>query len=235
MGQQLIVGCDVDGVLADFNTAYRQRLIDVTGRELIPPFVNGHEPGMWYYATDEYGYTKEEDSAVWKSIIADPYFWGDLTNYPDTRRFIADLYMNVDPEMVYFITTRPGVKVKDQTEEWLRVRGVYNPTVLIAADAEAKGRLAVGLGLTHFIDDRPENCFSVLYHSPETKVYLLTHKYNLWAQRNTVAAYDEWINKHHPWTGGDPRSVADRFTLIHSLADFTQALTNGRNESAARV
>lgn len=180
MSKPLIVGCDVDGVLADFNTAYRQRLIDVTGRELLPPFVDGHEPSVWNYATDEYGYTKEEDNRVWKAIKSDPHFWGDLDHYPVTA--LALLLTLRDLENVYFITTRPGLRVKKQTEQWLMSRWITNPTVLIAGNAEDKGRLAAGLHLTHFIDDRPENCLAVKMQSPNTEVYLFEHRYNAWAK-----------------------------------------------------
>jgi hypothetical protein len=177
----MIVGVDIDGVLADFNTAYRQRLIDVTGRTLIPPFVGGYEPGVWNYATDEYGYTKEEDSAVWKDIIGDDTFWLRLNPYAEADRFIRSLF---DCE-VYFITTRPGKAVKSQSEQWIiDAAPGYTPTVLIAKNAAAKGQLASGLGLTHFIDDRPENCLAVKRAIPSCAVYLLDHKYNTWAKEN---------------------------------------------------
>jgi hypothetical protein len=211
MQKQLIIGCDVDGVLADFNTAYRQRLINVTGRELIAPFVDGHEPSVWNYATDEYGYTKEEDSAVWKSIIADRYFWGDLCEYPRAVMFLSNLRY-VENDGVYFITTRPGLRVKRQTEEWLHNRCVSNPTVLIAKNADAKGMLAAGLGLTHFIDDRPENCLAVKTQSPHTDVYLLDHKYNRWAC--------------------DDVRYTDT-TRIHSLDDFLAALNGTEQRTTA--
>jgi 5'(3')-deoxyribonucleotidase len=172
---QLRIGCDMDGVLADFNNAYRQRLIDITGRTLIP---EGFQPPTWYYATDHYGYTKAEDDATWKSITSDPHFWVDLNAYPKAKDFLRELNGHKDADL-YFITTRPGLNVKRQSEWWLHPY-VTHPTVLIAKNAESKGLIAAGLQLTHFIDDRPENCLAVKVHSPSTEVFLLDYPYNEW-------------------------------------------------------
>jgi FMN phosphatase YigB (HAD superfamily) len=227
--EKFIIGCDVDGVLADFNTAYRQRLIDVTGRELIPPFVNGHEPTVWNYATDEYGYTKEEDNAVWKSITNDPFFWQDLEQYPTAAAFVWSVLRLFDN--VYFITTRPGYMVKPQTEKWLKDLGRNNATVLIAKNAKAKGYLAAGLGLTHFIDDRDQNCYAVMHYSPDTQVYMLRHKYN----SSVIDAHD-MIIKGDLWrinNTDDPGSVGKPPIIIDSLEQFTEVLYGPRDAKSA--
>lgn len=206
MEAQYRIGCDMDGVLADFNKAYRERLADVTGRDLIPA---GFVPSTWFYATEEFGYTKEEDNATWRSITSDVMFWNNLFAYPDAKWFLQTLLHSLDE--VYFITTRPGRLVKLQSEMWLRRLGYVEPTVLIAKNAEAKGLLAKGLGLTHFIDDRPENCLAVRRHSPSTKIYLLDYPYNRWA--------DAYLG------------YAMVYTRIASVEEFTNAL--GHRSAAA--
>jgi hypothetical protein len=176
--KQIVLGLDIDGVLADFNRDYRRKLIEVSGRSLIP---EGEVPPCWQYAP-AYGYTKEEDSRAWASIKADTTFWANLSEYRGAAKFLWALDVEATiadyagkPE-IYFITTRPGLDVKVQTEEWLGGHGVDTPTVLISRGD--KGLLAKGLGLTHFIDDRPENCYSVKEHSPDTAVFLLSWRYN---------------------------------------------------------
>lgn len=233
--EKFIIGCDVDGVLADFNTAYRQRLIDITGRDLIPPFVNGHEPSVWNYATDEYGYTKEEDKAVWKNIMSSVSFWEDLRAYPHVPSFLwerdCDIHISLRDIDWYFITTRPGFRVKVQTESWLQNNGIDYPTVLIAKDARAKGQLAAGLGLTHFIDDRDLNCYAVMHYSPDTQVYMLRHKYN-----STVVDAHDMVIKADMWrlqTTDDPPSGPKQPIIIDSLAEFAKVFHGPRDAKSA--
>lgn len=172
--RELRIGIDVDGILANFNKAYREMLIKVSGRDLIP---ETFEPPTWNYAT-VFGYTKEEDAAAWKEITSDPIFWRRLGVLPGAREMLDAI--DDARHAVYFITTRPGVSTQHQTETWLR-NFVLAPTVLIAKTSEDKGVLARGLGLTHFIDDKPENCLAVKSHIPSCHVYLLDALYNRWA------------------------------------------------------
>lgn len=172
--RELRIGIDVDGCLADFNAAYRKTLIKVSGRDLIPEIF---EPPCWEYAT-VYGYTKDEDRAAWKEITSDPIFWRRLSVLPGAQEFLNNL--DDARHAVYFITSRPGIATKHQTETWLR-NFVLNPTVLIAKSSEHKGIIARGLELTHFLDDKPENCLAVKEHTIECHVYLLDARYNRWA------------------------------------------------------
>ena len=206
---QQIIGIDIDGVLANFNKAYREILIKTTGRDLIPEEAcrsgkPGEEPPVWDYAA-HYGYTRDEDRATWKAIRESHTFWRNLNALPGTRGFLWDLDIDTElannPPEVYFITTRPGYSVKSQSVEWLSEYGVDFPTVLITRGN--KGQLAAGLGLTHFLDDKPENCMDVKAARPECAVYLLSCRYNE-AQQN------------------DCRALG--ITVIHSLDQFRMAL-----------
>lgn len=178
-----IVGVDIDGVLANFIEAYSARLAQAHGSDLIPP---GEQPTQWFFA-EEYGYSEAEDEQAWGTILADPQFWEGLRAYPDTERFLGSLRPGLrasaltEDDEVYFLTVRPGLVSKAQTERWLRAHGFPEPTVLIARGD--KGSLARGLELTHFLDDRPANCFSVRDGSPKTQVTMLAKPYNAWCRR----------------------------------------------------
>jgi len=168
------VGVDVDGVLADFNSAFIQRVIDVTGRDLFParPF----DIPCWNYP-QHYGYTEVEVSTVWTNIKTDSTFWLSLLDYPQTRSLLESLRnIQTAGTEIYFITARPGVRVKEQTEGWLLYMGFEFPTVLISS---AKGLCARALDLTHYIDDRWENVVDVRQYSPTTSVSLLTQPWNV--------------------------------------------------------
>lgn len=172
-----VIGLDIDGVLADFNEGYRKVLTTVTGKDRF----NGEvDPPCWSYEK-HYGYTEAEVHRAWEVIMADAGFWERLNPYdytPALLNRVEDIAREQRAE-VYFITSRPGVEVKDQTERWLLRHGYgdwEHPTVLIARGA--KGPLAYSLGLTHFVDDRIENIESVLDNSPGTLTRLWGRRYN---------------------------------------------------------
>lgn len=168
----MIIGCDVDGVLADFNTAYINLMIQVAGRDNFPP--RPFDITCWAYPEDLYGYSKKEVSAAWKEISKSKDFWFQLSPLPGAEEFLVDLYtLNQD---VYFLTSRVGDQVKFQTECWLMVHGFPTfPTVLITTH---KGDACRILGIDFYIDDKTENCQDVLDKSLYTEGYMLRQPWN---------------------------------------------------------
>jgi 5'(3')-deoxyribonucleotidase len=158
----LRIGVDVDGVLADFNTSFIERVIKVTG---IDRFGKGFIPTTWNYP-ESVGYSPEEVAAVWEDIKGDPYFWRNLPAYAHTAQVLTYLsHLQHIGHDVYFITARPGVVAKKQTEEWLQYKcrmqylAAPSPTVLISSN---KGLCAQVLNLDIYVDDRVENVLDVL-------------------------------------------------------------------------
>lgn len=176
------IGFDIDGVFADFNASFIERVIASTGKDLFPP--RPFDIPTWGYP-QLYGYTKEEESKVWNEITKDPYFWYDLSPYSDTQNALyrlSSIACNFDDD-VYFITSRPGVVAKAQTERWLRDMGVtIRPTVLISS---AKGLCAQALKLDTYIDDRWENCMDVAGNSNAVTSMLVQP----WNRDNDPAKY----------------------------------------------
>lgn len=181
------VGVDVDGVLAAFNESFIERVIDITGRDLFPsrPF----DITTWNYP-ESYGYTADEVSEVWADIKADRSFWHCIPAYPDTLKalhYLADRAHYGDD--VYFITARPGVNAKEQTERWIADRCPWmRPTVLISSH---KGLCAQALNLDVYIDDRWENCLETAsMHwkgaAPTCRTYLMNRP---WNQENDASAH----------------------------------------------
>lgn len=156
-----ILGADVDGVLADFNTSFISFVIAQTGRDLFPP--RPFDITTWNYP-ESYGYTADEMSRVWGAIEESDWFWSCLAPYDETNEAMAYLR---DHQMagndVYFVTSRPGRTAKAQTEHWLGQwwgwgRTATIPTVLISSD---KGLCAVALKMDVYIDDLWENVLDV--------------------------------------------------------------------------
>lgn len=177
-----VLGFDIDGVLAAFDHAFIERIIAITGRDVFPPrpFVIP----TWDFP-QFYGYSEDEVSAAWKDIKADCLFWQELPGYADTyaslRAIRSRQYRGDD---IYFVTSRVGVQVKQQTENWLVYAGYSSrPTVLISS---TKGLIAAGLRLDAFLDDRWENALDV--STTKTRSFLLNRSWN--TEFGGAAAHD---------------------------------------------
>lgn len=171
----LRIGIDMDGCLADFNVPYISLIEQHSGVKL--PDSSDTYPNRWNYESDA-GLNSTQVSKMWAEIKASPDFWVKLPAYPETSSFlrsILDLELFQDAA-VYFITNRPGLDAKGQTEVWLQRNG-YNahPTVLISGE---KGLCAKALELTHYIDDKNENCTDVRDNSPETANFMIQRPWN---------------------------------------------------------
>lgn len=167
-----VIGLDIDGVLGNFNSTYIELLVKLTGKDLFQP--KPFEITTWFYP-EAAGYTKAEIAAAWKHIEVDENFWVQLQPYPDAQQFLEDLW-EVEHQNVYFITHRPGPTAKVQTEFWLRrLLGWDLPTVLVTG---AKGSVCKDLGVTHYLDDKTENCLGVQAWAPQTKGYMLARGWN---------------------------------------------------------
>lgn len=168
------IGFDIDGVLADFNAAFIDRCVKVAGKDLFPPrpFIIPE----WHYP-QVYGYTDEELKAVWAHIESDAFFWRDLRPYPgvvDILRW-AESRRAFFGDEITFITARPGVRAKLQTEQWLQAHEMHVPTVIVSAD---KGLCARTLNLDAYVDDRDVNAKDVAVARPQAKVFLVDRGWN---------------------------------------------------------
>lgn len=169
------IGVDVDGVLASFNDGFARRLIATSGRNLMPP--EPYEITVWSWP-QYYGYTSAEESAAWEAVKAQDDFWLSLTPYPQTADTLATLAWASATGIhdIYFITSRPGYKAKQQTERWLRHCGFgAHPTVLISS---MKGLCARALMLDTYIDDNIANVEDVCLTARGCRVFLQTQPWN---------------------------------------------------------
>ncbi len=204
------IGLDLDGVFCDFVQAYQQLHVETTGRDTFLPGDN-IDPPTWNWPQTR-GYSKGETTVVWERIKEDPYFWVRLQPQRPAYQVLSNAYDRLTHEHeLCFITTRTGMNVKAQTEQWLInwVVGLDRqfPTVLIA-QYRKKGHIALGLGLDCYIDDNYENATDMVKESPRTRTYLLHRRYNA----EGVEASDA-TNIHYTNTAVEERRV-------QSVADF---------------
>ena len=191
------LGFDVDGVLANFHKPYQDLFIQTSGRNLFPPELLG--PGdigrfipVWDWP-QYYGYTTKEAARVWACIEQDPDFWKNLPALSGMGQF--SLWYRGQHD-IYFVTDRPGILAKTQTETWLRSFWIRNPTVLITPH---KADIARALGLDAYIDDRYANAFRIARDS-DTQSFLLSRPYNavdvdpLIKRVNSVQEFLDWVD-----------------------------------------
>src|SRR5688500_10035974 len=115
----LRLGFDVDGVLADFRTAFHALAVTVLRDK--------REPDV------EANLSKSDIERLWKGIAEIPNWWADLPAYESDQ--IARLYALSRQWRweIFFMTSRPpsaGDAVQLQTQVWLEQHGFYMPSVL---------------------------------------------------------------------------------------------------------
>lgn len=173
------LGIDIDGCLADFNTAYGELIVKTTGIDFFPDGwkQDPNFPKTWNWEIDN-GYTPEQIKKVWDVIVKNPRFWKKLEPYPETKEVLKELNSLAKKGTdVYFLTHRMGVKAKQQTEEWLYDLGMSYPTVLITGD---KCPVLHNLGIRFFIDDKLATMNDVVRKLGvrDNHYYILNRPYN---------------------------------------------------------
>lgn len=163
----------MDGVLADFATAFRAVETRLFGGT---PTVAAEAPEIEAQqeeaqeSTGSAGQSPREmrrrRDAVWNAIHRTPDFWTTLQPLdPGAVRRIHALMIRYRWE-VFFITQRPateGQTVQRQTQRWLVEQGFDLPSVLVISGS--RGAAAGALRLTVHIDDSAQNCLDVVSES----------------------------------------------------------------------
>jgi hypothetical protein len=162
----LRVGFDIDGVLADFKTAFRETARTLSRRPVQETPADPEQLPQ--------GMSASEVRRVWNAIGRTPQWWMRLQAFEPAE--IARLYA-VSRERrweVYFLTTRPpsaGETPQFQTQWWLEANGFHLPSVLTVPGS--RGDLANALRLDVLVDDRLMNCMDVIAASKSKAIYLM--------------------------------------------------------------
>ena len=156
----LRLGIDVDGVVADFRTAFRA----IAEREL------GIAPD-----DVETELAKPDVERLWRSVASATNWWLDVPPYePDQIERLYALVRRARWD-VFFMTSRPasaGDSVQLQTQVWLERHGFYLPSVLTAPTG-ARGELTRSLRLDLALDDRMVNCLEIISASNAKALMIL--------------------------------------------------------------
>lgn len=175
------VGIDIDGVLADFTSAFR----DILRNNLEVDMPADYQPTDWNWLSA--GLPKGAMNKAWNIIDNTKDFWLQLKplqpNVAELREFFElEAGKNFD---IYFITARKdgraGRSVKTQSEEWLTYQlnyPVHEVTVLPTNSGMDKVDVLHALDIDFSIDDHMPTIVNAKSAFKKHKAYLLDQPWN---------------------------------------------------------
>jgi beta-phosphoglucomutase-like phosphatase (HAD superfamily) len=167
----LRIGLDMDGVLADFLSAFRQVEVRLfgPGAEVAPGDPEEEEERQERGLFE----TRQRHRAIWREIEATENFWTTLEPLGrDAVRRLQALSLTHKWE-VFFITQRPataGETVQRQTQRWLRDGGFDLPSVLVVSGS--RGAVVRALRLDYHVDDSMQHCLDVVADSTARTIFV---------------------------------------------------------------
>ena len=193
----LRVGFDLDGTVADMDSALHREALVLFGDEALPKatsettkpqVVRGEQDNKKpddtpkseddHAPTDamrELQLTARQQMQLWDHVKKIENFWSTLPELePGIIARIAKAAVERRWEVI-FLTTRPstaGELVQMQSQRWLEAHGFQYPSVYVVQ--RSRGKIADALALDAFVDDRPENCLDIAVES-RAKVILVWH------------------------------------------------------------
>lgn len=174
----LRLGFDLDGVLADLNTALAREAMRLfpgleplqgADQTLVPGAVepeaaDGADPAET--SPNSLALTKRQERQLWDAVKRIDNFWETLDETePGIIRRLAEVASARRWE-VMFLTSRPrtsGDVVQLQSQRWLRAHGFEFPSLFVVSTS--RGKIASSLELDVVVDDRPENCLDIAIDS----------------------------------------------------------------------
>ena len=152
----LRIGFDLDGVLADLDRAILDIAAGLFGPDQVQTSDAGARPRL----------TGGQSILTWTSALDTADFWETLAETEPGIVARLERDARACGWEVVFVTQRPataGDPVEDQTRRWLAGHG-YPDARVVMADS-ARGATVGHLGLDVALDDRPENCASIVAQS----------------------------------------------------------------------
>lgn len=210
----LRVGLDMDGVLADFRSAFEREAHRPTG-VLSPDGDQGDVDGL----------SNQEIKRIWSGIQSTPNWWTRVAAYePGEIVRLYELARRARWEVV-FMTKRPvtaGEPIQFQTQHWLERHGFFYPAVVTVPGS--RGELANALKLDIIVDDQLYNCVDVVTGS-HSKALLLLRDADPKLESQAVArgigvvrTLEEAIDALH----GMERTQAESKGRLQRLSDWLQ-------------
>lgn len=168
----MIVGLDIDGVVADFLSPFL--------RFVEKKICNGpiDVESITDLSFKEHPYLTEK--AVWgcmEEVSYDPAFWRDLRSLISPKEWQELEQLSSQGKLVFLTHRfeRDTYSIHDVTRDWLKRHGIRSPVVHFTQ--ESKSKLVENFGVNLFVDDRHENCQDVAENT-QARVVMPHRLYN---------------------------------------------------------
>jgi hypothetical protein len=194
----LRIGFDMDGVLADMDSAIAREaaaLFGPTPAETPQPAPSTSTPNSAVEEAEdapirqELQLTGRQRRQLWRHIRSIDGFWESLDEIePGSVARLSRMAENRRWEIL-FLTRRPataGLTAQLQSQHWLEKKGFRLPSVYVVT--ASRGLIAMALTLDIVVDDTPDNCVDVASDS----------------KARTIAIFREWGST----SSTPPRSVS---------------------------
>jgi hypothetical protein len=179
----LRIAFDLDGVLADMDTALVRQAEIVFGEQIARALeasaapVDGRSDSQDPQAAPSDSadgtppvarlrMTSRQERTLWRHVATVENFWETLEETePAIVARLAKLAVERRWEII-FLTKRPktlGATAQVQSQRWLASKGFPLPSVFVVRGS--RGRIAASLDIDVVVDDRPENCLDVTIDS----------------------------------------------------------------------
>lgn len=188
------IGFDVDGVLADFGSAFLDELKAEYGANFVP---DGYQPHTWEWkdliSADQFGH-------IWRKINKTKDWWLGLKPLPGLKQLFHTMTQGkLAGTEILFISSRgesAGHSAMYQTEQWLERYLQMIPRVMVVSHAAEKRDLVRALGIGYFLDDYAPTILNI---KDVTKAYLLEQPWNSLDRSSynmkSVPSVDEFIKR----------------------------------------
>jgi hypothetical protein len=197
----LRIGFDLDGVLADMDSALARCATEIFGEAMFqrlqghardasdadtpPPVADSEGAGDTDGLTVadnttpilRIKMTPRQTNRLWRHVETVENFWQDLQEIePGSIARLAAIAAERRWEII-FLTKRPataGATAQVQSQKWLESKGFSLPSVFVVQGN--RGRIAQALDLDIVVDDRTENCLDVVTDSRARAVLVWREK-----------------------------------------------------------
>lgn len=194
----LVIGLDLDGVLAEFILAYTHLARNLFPGNAPEPHKTANTP-TWGFVDEQVGFTHDMVSTVWEAIRASHKFWQSL-DCLEPKETMKALAVLSGRSTVYALTSRPLTPtLMSQTTAWLRSVGLFAVSPILT---NKKGLVCNLLGVRYFLDDNVDNIRGIEEFSMGTQCYVRKWKYNegIFPPDQYVESVGEFLNRIQ---GGD--------------------------------
>jgi len=161
----MILGLDIDGVVADFLSPFLRLIEKRVGNGPIP-----HESITNFNFKDHPILSEKIVDECMVEVSYDPVFWRRLSPLLSEEQW-QELDKLSRKKRLVFIThryERETYDIHQVTRDWLNRHGIEKPVVYFTQESKAK--LVDHLGVSLFVDDRHENCQEVAERTRATVI-----------------------------------------------------------------